>query len=91
MRFRDAFEEAGILKKFTEIVDNINSTLIIVERYKSLPPILVRTSIYDSIDRLDDFAREYRGYVGKTMDYVRKELQGLLNGILEETSPLGGE
>jgi hypothetical protein len=40
VRFRDAFEEAGILKKFTEIVDNINSTLIIVERYKSLPPIL---------------------------------------------------
>jgi len=32
-RFRDAFEEAGIL-------DNVDSTLVIAERYKSLPPIL---------------------------------------------------
>jgi hypothetical protein len=32
-RFRNAFEEAGILKEFTEIVDNVNSTLIIAERY----------------------------------------------------------
>jgi hypothetical protein len=90
--FRDAFEEAGILKEFTEIVDNVNSTLIIAGRYgKSLPSVLIRTFVYDSINRLDDFVREYREYVGKAMDYVGEKLQSLLNGVLEETSPLGGE
>jgi hypothetical protein len=83
-RFRDAFEEAGIL-------DNVDSTLVIAERYKSLPPILVRTFVYDSISRLDDFVREYRGYVGKVMDYVGEELRGHLNRILEETNTFGGE
>jgi hypothetical protein len=27
---------------------------------------------------LDDFAREYRGYVGKVMDHVCEELRSLL-------------
>jgi len=31
---------------------------------------------------LDDFAREYRGYVGKAMDYVRMELRSLLYEVL---------
>jgi hypothetical protein len=90
-RFRNAFEEAGILKEFTEIVDNVNSTLIIAERYGGLSPILVRAFTHDSIDGLDDSAKEYYRYVGKAMDYVCEELQGLLNGILEENSSLGGE
>jgi hypothetical protein len=34
------------------------------------PSALIRIFVYDSISRLDDFAREYRGYVGKVMDYV---------------------
>jgi hypothetical protein len=82
--FRDAFEEAGIL-------DNVDSTLVIAERYRSLPPILIRTFVHDSIIRLDDFAREYRRYVGKMMDYVCEELQGLLRSLLEETDAFGGD
>jgi hypothetical protein len=85
-RLRDAFEEAGLLKELIGILDNVNSTLVIAERYRGLPPILIRTFVHDSISRLDDFAREYRGYVGKVMDYVREELQGLLRRLLEETN-----
>jgi hypothetical protein len=82
--FGDAFEEAGIL-------DNVDSTLVIAEGYRSLPPVLVRTFVYDSFSRLDDFVREYRGYVGKVMDYVREELRGLLYEVLEEGDDSGGE
>jgi hypothetical protein len=57
----DAFEEAGIL-------DNVDSTLVIAERCRP-PSIIVRTLVHDSLSRLDDFVREYRGYVGKVMDY----------------------
>jgi hypothetical protein len=83
-RFRDAFEETGIL-------DNANSALVIAERYRDLSSVLIRTFVYDSISRLDDFVREYRGYIGKVMDYVCEKLRGLLRRLLEEASPLGGE
>jgi hypothetical protein len=83
-RLRDAFEEAGIL-------DNVDSTLVIAERYRGLPPVLVRTFVHDSISRLDDFAREYRGYVGKVMDHVCMELRSLLYEVLEEGDDSGGE
>jgi hypothetical protein len=83
-RLRDAFEEAGIL-------DNVDSTLVIAERYRDLPPVLIRTFVYDSFSRLDDFAKEYRAYVGKMMDYLREELQGLLYEVLEEGDTFGGE
>jgi hypothetical protein len=63
-RFRDAFEGAGILKKFIGILDNVDSTLVIAERCRP-PSIIVRTLVHDSLSRLDDFVREYRGYVGK--------------------------
>jgi hypothetical protein len=54
-RFRDAFREIRILRGFIGIVDNVNSTLIIAERYgRGLPPVSVRTFIYDGISRLDD-------------------------------------
>jgi hypothetical protein len=56
-----------------------------------LPLVLVRTFIYDSISRLDDFVGGYRGYVGKVMDYVGEELRSHLNRVLEETNPFGGE
>jgi hypothetical protein len=82
--FRDAFEEAGIL-------DNVDSTLVIAERYRGLPLVLIRIFVYDSISRLDGFAREYRGYVGKVMDYVCGELRGLLYEVLEECEDFGGE
>jgi hypothetical protein len=82
--FRDAFEEAGIL-------DNVDSTLVIAERYRCLPSVLVRTFVHDSISRFDDFAREYRGYVGKVMGYVCEELRGLLYEALEEGGDSGGD
>jgi hypothetical protein len=88
--FRDAFEEAGILKELIGIVDNVNLTLVIAERYR-LPSVLVRTFVYESISRLDDFAREYRGYVGKVMDYVCEELRSPLYEVLEEGDDSGGE
>jgi hypothetical protein len=89
--FRDAFEEAGILKEFIDVLDNVDSTLVIAERCRDLPPVLIRTSVYDSISRLDDFAREYRGYVGKVMDYVCREPRSLLREVLEEGDAFGGE
>jgi hypothetical protein len=47
----------------------VNSTLVIAEGCRP-PSAIVRTLVHDSLGRLDDFAREYRGYVGKVMDYV---------------------
>jgi hypothetical protein len=75
--FRDAFEEVGISRGFTGILDNANSTPVIAERYR-LPSVIIRTFVYDSFSRLDDFVREYRGCVGKVVDYVCEEPRGLL-------------
>ena len=80
-RFKDAFEEAGILQEFIAVLDRINSTLAIIERYRP-PPVIVRTLVYDDLRMLDDFAREYRGHVGKAMDHVCEELRGLLYEVL---------
>ncbi len=79
----DALEEAGLLREFIEVLDSINSTLAVAERYG--PPVIARTLVYDGLRMLDDFAREYRGYVGKAMDYVCEELRSLLY------EALGGE
>jgi hypothetical protein len=89
-RFRDAFEEEGILREFTGILDDVDSALVIAERYR-LPSALIRTFVYDSIGKLDDFVRECRGYVGKVMDIIVEELRGLLNEVLEEGDTFGGE
>jgi hypothetical protein len=89
--FRDTFEEAGILKELIGILDNIDSALVIAERYRGPPPVLIRTFVYDSVSKLDDFAREYRAYVGKVMDYLREELRCLLYEVLEEGDDFGGE
>jgi hypothetical protein len=88
--FRDAFEEAGLLKELIGVLDDVNSTLVVAERYRP-PSIIVRTLVHDGLSRLDDFTREYRGYVGKVMDYVCGELRGLLYEVLEEGEDLGGE
>jgi hypothetical protein len=77
----DAFEEAGLLREFVGVLDSINSTLAVVERYRP-PSVIVRTLIYDGLKMLDDFAREYRGYVGKVMDHVCMELRNLLYEVL---------
>jgi len=73
----DAFEEAGILREFIGVLDDVNSTLAAVERYRP-PSVIVRTLVYDDLRMLDDFAREYRGYVGKAVDCVCEELRNLL-------------
>jgi hypothetical protein len=80
----DAFEEAGLLREFVAVLDRINSTLAVAERYRP-PSIIVRTLIYDGLKMLDGFVREYRGYVGKAMDHVCEELRNLLY------EALGGE
>ncbi len=65
----DAFEEASLLREFIGVLDRINSTLAVAERYRP-PSVIVRTLIHDGPRMLDDFARGYRGYVGKVMDHV---------------------
>jgi hypothetical protein len=77
----DAFEEAGLLREFIGVLDDVNSTLAAVERYRP-PSIIARTLVHDGFKMLDDFAREYRGYVGKVMDCVCMELRGLLYEVL---------
>jgi hypothetical protein len=77
----DTFEEAGLLREFVGVLDSINSALAVVERYGP-PPVIARTLIYDGLRMLDDFAKEYRGYVGKAMDYVCMELRSLIYEVL---------
>jgi len=77
----DAFEEAGLLKEFIRVLDSINSTLAAVEGYGP-PSVIVRTLVYDGLSMLDDFAREYRGHVGKVMNHVCMELRSLLYEVL---------
>jgi hypothetical protein len=72
--FGDTFEDAGIPWRFTGILDNANSALVIAGRYRP-PSALVRTFVYDSFSMLDDFVRKYRGYVGKVMDIIVEELR----------------
>jgi hypothetical protein len=84
----DVFEEAGLLREFIGGLDRINPMLAIVERYG--PSAIARTLVYDGLRMLDDFAREYRGYVGKVMDYVCMELRSLLYEVIEEGGDFGG-
>jgi hypothetical protein len=73
----DAFEEADIIG----VLDYVDSTLAVVERYRP-PSVIARTLVYDGLKILDDFAREYHGYVGKAMDHFCEELHGLLYEVL---------
>ncbi|MCL7394001.1 MAG: hypothetical protein LZ169_04170 [Thaumarchaeota archaeon] len=82
----DVFEEAGIIG----VLDYVDSTLAVVKRHGP-PPIIVRALIYDGLRMLDDLTREYRGYVGKAMDYVCDELRSLLYEVFEECEDFGGE
>jgi len=79
--YKGAFEENGLLQEFITVLDRVNSTLAVAERCQP-PPIIIRTLIYDDLKILDDFAREYRGHVGKVMDHVCMELHGLLHEVL---------
>ena len=79
-------EEAGIIG----VLDYVDSTLAAVERYRP-PSVIVRALVNDDLKMLDDFAREYRGHVGKVMDYVCRELRSLLYDAFEEGGDFGGE
>ena len=77
----NAFEEAGLLRGLIGVW--IASTRRwLLPRDAGRHQIIVRTLIYDDLRMLDDFAREYRGYVGKAMDYVLMELRSLLYEVL---------
>jgi len=65
------------------VLDYVDSTLAVAERYRPLP-VIARALVYDGLRMLDDFTREYRGYVGKVMDYVYMELRSLLYEVFEE-------
>jgi hypothetical protein len=80
----DVFEGAGIIG----VLDYVDSMLAAVERYGP-PPVIAGTLIYDGLKMLDDFAREYRGYVGKVMNHVCEELRSLLYEGFEEGEDFG--
>jgi hypothetical protein len=84
----DVFEEASLLREFIGVLDYVDSMLTVAERYRP-PPVIARTLVYD-LRMLDDFAREYRGHIGKVMDYVCRELRSLLYEVLEEGGDFGG-
>jgi hypothetical protein len=86
----DAFEEAGLLREFINVLDYVDSTLAAVGRHGP-PSAIARTLVHDGLSMLDDFAKEYRGYVGKAMDYVCEELRSLLYEAFEECEDFGGE
>jgi len=86
----DVFEEAGILQEFTNVLDYVDSALAVVGRHGP-PSAIARTLVYDGPRMLDDFAKEYRGYVGRVMDYVCMELRSLLYEVIEEGGDFGGE
>ena len=74
---------------------NFMEFLILVERYgESLPPILIEDiHLYYMIALASSngFAKKYCRYIDEAMHYVYEALQGFLNEILEENSPLGGD
>jgi hypothetical protein len=72
------------------VLDYVDSTLAVVKRYGP-PSVIIRTLIHDGLRMLDDFAREYRGYVGKVVDHVCEELRSLLYETFEEGEDSGGE
>jgi hypothetical protein len=79
--YRDAFEGAGLLQEFIGVLDEVNSTFAVAERYRP-PSVIVRTLVNEDFRMLDDLAKEYRGHVGKVMDYVCEELRSLLYEVL---------
>jgi hypothetical protein len=78
----DVFEKAGLLQEFiNNVLDYVDSALAVVKRHGP-PSAIARMLAYDGPRMLDDFAREYRGYVGKVMDHVCMELRSLLYEVL---------
>jgi hypothetical protein len=86
----DVFEEAGLMMEFIMVLDYVDSTLAVVGRHGP-PSAIARMLAYDGPRMLDDFAREYRGHVGKVMDHLCMELRNLLYEVIEEGENFGGE
>jgi len=80
-KYKDVFEDEGFLEEFTKILNIANDTLIIIERYE-LPDVVIRTFIEDFYDRLEGFRRGCRKYVGKTVEYVCKELERVIEEVI---------
>jgi len=82
-RFRDCFNEAGLLGDLIEIPNYTNETLIIIEGYGNrLHPILMRTFILENLERVEGFIRAYADHVGvSTMRVLCDELRSLLEGV----------
>jgi hypothetical protein len=77
----DAFEEAGLLRSLSGSWITWTRRLPLLRDTGRHQSSLGRLS-YDGLRMLDDFAREYRGYVGKVMDHVCMELRSLLYEVL---------
>jgi len=86
----DVFEEASLPREFVVVLDYVDSTLAAVGRHGP-PSAIARMLAYDGPRMLDDFAKEYRGHVGKVMDHVCRELRSLLYETFEEGGDFGGE
>jgi len=81
-RFRDCFEEAGLLHDLIEILNYMNEALIIIEGYGGgLHLALLRTFVLENLEWIDDFARADAQYVGATtMKALCDELKEVLKG-----------
>jgi hypothetical protein len=73
----NTLEEAGIIG----VLDYVDSALAAVGRHGP-PSAIARMLAYDGPRMLDDFAKEYRGYVGKVMDHLCMELRSLLYEVI---------
>ena len=73
----NTLEEAGIIG----VLDYVDSALAAVGRHGP-PSAIARMLAYDGPRMLDDFAREYRGHVGKVMDHACMELRSLLYEVI---------
>ncbi|MCF3653801.1 MAG: hypothetical protein L2C94_006550 [Aigarchaeota archaeon] len=81
--FVGCFKGVELLDDLTKIFDYTNETLMIVEGYGGgLHPVLVRTLVLESLERINDFAGAYAGYIGESMMRVLcDELKGLLEVV----------
>jgi hypothetical protein len=62
-----------------------------MEYGENLPPIFIKDIHLMILANLGGFAKKCCRHVNEAMNYVYEVLQGFFNGILEKTSPLGGD
>jgi hypothetical protein len=86
----NAFEEAGLLRGLIGVWIASTRRWLLPRDTGRHQSLLGRSSMMTS-KMLDDFAREYRGHVGKVMGHICMELHGLLYEVFEEGEDFGGE